>query len=112
MSKLRATVHVAHYVEDEHADEWAFINVTNLSERGLYITHVWFETKPQAHCGGKKAFPVLLYPQEPTTFGVRLNRLPKDAQKKPFTLGRVRLSTGEIVKTVKETTIPTAGAVS
>lgn len=113
MSKIRATVHVAHFIEDDHKDDWAFINVTNLlPDRVVYVTHAYFETKPQTHCGAKKAFPVSLCPQEPTTFAVRLDRIPKDARKKLFTLGRVRLSTGEIVKTVKETTLPTAGAVS
>jgi hypothetical protein len=88
-----------------------FVNVTNLShERDVVITHVYFDTVPQVHAlTNERPLPVRLKPDDPWETWVEAERLP--ANEETFTLARVRLSNGKVIRSKKNKQVPTAGVV-
>lgn len=109
--RVRVTVHKACFDDTE---VWAyFINVTNLSkDREIVITHVSFECDPTVHAvPPKRPLPKRLKPDEPWETWIELDKLPKSVEKDPFRLGRVRLSTGKVVKSVENKNVPSHGMV-
>ncbi len=90
-----------------------FLNLTNHSRnREVVITHVWFDTVPAEHALQEdRPLPVRLKPDEPWETWVEAERLPTDIGDAAFTLGRAKLSTGRVIKSRKNKTVPSAGAI-
>ena len=108
--RLRLTVHRAVF---QHNNLLCyFINVTNLSERELEITHVWFDCKPQVHAlQPDRPLPKRLKPDETWETWIEAHRLPAWVHKDPYHLTRARLSTGAVVESQKNESVPDQGYV-
>ena len=90
-----------------------FLNITNMSrERELEVTHVWFALESEVHARAPdRPLPKRLKPDETWETWVEADRVPADLGEKVFTLGRARLSTGRIIKSRKNETVPSEGTV-
>ena len=110
--RARVTVHRACYLAN---GQWAyFINVTNLSRnRDIEITHAWLDSVPQAHSlRPDRPLPKRLTPDEVWETWVYESEVPNDWRgERAFTAGRVRLSTGRILKSVKNKNVPGFGSI-
>jgi hypothetical protein len=93
--------------------EHYFVNVTNLSEdREVEITHVWFETEPIVNVmRPDRPLPKRLKPDEPWETWISVDELPIKKDKQVYKLGRVRMSTGAIVKSQENRQVPSIGFV-
>jgi hypothetical protein len=93
--------------------ECYFINVANLSlQREAEITHVWIEGPDQVPVlNPSRSLPRRLRPEETWETWIAVDSLPKAIQQDSFELARVRLSNGRIVKSGKNTDVPSAGYV-
>lgn len=109
--RVRVLVHRAVFLNDR--EECFFITVTNLSrDRDLEITHIWFSSEPQVHViNADRTLPKRLRPDETWETWIPVSQLPADFQAQPYTLVRVRLSTGSIAKSRQNKTVPPVGAV-
>lgn len=109
--KLRVLIHRARFQTDSH--EYYFVNVTNLSNnREVEITHVWFETKPIVHVlRPDRPLPKRLKPDEPWETWISVDELSIKDDKQVYKLGRVRMSTGAIVKSQENRQVPSIGSV-
>jgi hypothetical protein len=86
-----------------------FINATNLSDREIEITHIWFDCDPDIHVmQPDRPLPKRLKPDETWETWIEAYRVP-DACGEPFTLARARLSTGVIVTSEKNENVPSQG---
>jgi TIR domain-containing protein len=110
--KVRVGVHLG-YFESNPAVPVYFINITNLSEeRDVEVTHVWFESVPQVFpMWNDRLLPVRLRPDESWETWTRMDELPPVIRENPFELARVRLSTGQVVTSVKNANVPERGRV-
>jgi hypothetical protein len=109
---VRVTVHLA--VFDAHPDAPAyFVNVTNLySDRDVEITHVWFEGPPRVDVmRSDRPLPARLRPYESWETWQLLETIPEAVRHNPFTLARVRLSTGAIIQSSENIGVPPHGFV-
>ena len=106
-------MHIA--VFDSRPDDPAyFVNVTNLfDDRDVEITHVWFDATPQVHvlCSDRP-LPVRLKPYESWETWQHLDTLPAVVRHDAFTLARVRLSTGDVIRSVENADVPSRGFVA
>ena len=92
------------------------INVVNLGERPITITHVWLDGATQLHLNNRRRpLPKRLEPDEPwetwsplSEFGPLLQTV-HGAQL--LRAARVRLSTGRVIKAKPSRDVPAAGAV-
>ena len=109
--RVRLTVHRAFFVATDR--ECFFVNVTNLSkDRELEITHVWFDCKPQISALQlDRMLPKRLKPDETWETWIDVTRLPSELHPSAYTLARVRLSSGRIIKSTKNDDVPDAGIV-
>ena len=90
-----------------------FVNVTNTShQREIEVTHVWFDVEPVQHAmPPDRPLPKRLRLDETWETWVETDRLPADLHERAFTLARARLSTGAVVKSRQNPTVPSAGLV-
>jgi hypothetical protein len=109
--RIRLTVHRAFFVAN--GDECFFVNVTNLSkDRDVEITHVWFEGTPQVSALQlDRKLPKRLKPDETWETWIDVHRIGSELQETAYTLARVRLSNGTVIKSTKNTNVPHLGIV-
>jgi hypothetical protein len=108
--RIRLAVHRAYFLNGR---ECFFVNVTNLSnEREIEITHVWFDCKPQVSAlQPDRLLPKRLKPDETWETWVDVYLIPDELHETAFTLARVRLSNGTIIKSIQNTDVPDRGIV-
>jgi hypothetical protein len=109
---LRLTVHLAYFAGNPV--RCCFINATNLlRDTDLEITHIWIEAGSQVHALNEdRPLPKRLKPHESWESWVELWKLPRELPEDAvYRLARARLSTGEIVESVRNEHVPEMGAV-
>jgi hypothetical protein len=108
--KLRVLVHKGYFLSGGPSEaEHYFIKVTNAPpKRAVEVTHIWFETKPPVH---------VLNPHRPLSARLRLDETFEtwilvaevpDEEGVEY-LGRVRLSSGKVVKSRLHKDVPPVG---
>ena len=109
---VRVRVHRAIFVNNQR--DCFFLNVTNLSkDRDIEVTHIWFD------CQGThipvmqrdRQLPVRLRPDESWETWIDVENIPEHSRSDAFTRGRVRLSTGSVVKSKWNKDVPPVGQV-
>lgn len=111
--KVRATMHKSCFRGTE-PPVWAyFLNITNLSKRDIVVTHVgmdcrgvYIPAEPQ-----ERDLPIRLKPDDPWETWIEFDKLPNWIHDNPYPHGRVRLSTGRVIKTKRAKNIPPKGEV-
>jgi len=90
-----------------------FINVTNLStSTACEVTHVWLETVPEAHVlRQERPLPARLPPLASWETWLFLDEVPTNTANDLFTSARVRLSTGDILTSSHNESVPDQGFV-
>lgn len=108
--KVRVLCHRAYL---SPSTECYFVNVTNLSpSRDIEITHVWFDCQPRIDVlNPERPLPKRLRPDEPWETWIEVQRLPSSAGNNVYTMARVRLSNGRIIKSKFNRDVPNAGYV-
>jgi hypothetical protein len=108
---VRFTVHRAFFARSDR--ECFFLNVTNLSRtREIEITHIWFDTTPQISAlEPDRPLPKRLKPDESWETWIDVARLPAESRESAFRLGRLRVSTGAVIKSKKNANVPPQGTV-
>lgn len=108
---VRVFCHRAFFLPD--GPECYFINVTNLSlQRDTEITHVWIEHDEAIHIlNPARRLPRRLKPEETWETWIHVERLPSSIREEAYTLARVRLSNGRVVKSKNNDNVPSAGYV-
>lgn len=110
---VRATMHKACFTGTE-PPVWAyFLTITNLSKRDIVVTHVGMD------CRGKyiaaepqeRTLPIRIKPVDPWQTWIEFEKLPNWIHDNPYPHGRVRLSTGRVIKTKRAKNIPPKGEV-
>ncbi len=93
--------------------EGYFINVTNLSpQRDAEITHVWMACAEDIQIiNPSRPLPRRLKPEESWETWIEINNLTEQDQSDAFSLARVRLSNGKILKSKKNENVPSAGRI-
>jgi serine/threonine protein kinase len=89
-----------------------FVNATNLSETiDREVTHVWIETNPKIYFeNNRRPLPKRLKPQETWETWIEFWELPRDLLNEDLpTLVRARLSTGEILRGIRNESVPESG---
>ena len=94
-------------------DEKLFLTVTNLSRtRDIEITHVWVDGSKQVHAlPAERRLPKRLRPDEIWETWVTLGSVAQADLPRVLKLGRARLSTGRIVRSLPDVAIPGVGFV-
>ena len=113
-TSAKTLVHIA-YWSATHVDEpYVFLKVVNMTRgRDIEITHVWWETQPQYHViNHERPLPIRLVPLETWETWVPLAEIANIDSKQIYRLGRVRLSSGETLKTKRNRDVPPFGAVA
>lgn len=111
LRRLRVRVHKAYFTRTDPR-VWAyFINVTNTScNRELEITHVWLDTVPPVFAlPPDRPLPKRLKPDETWETWIERDRVPGYDPHAVYRLGRVRLSTGQVIRSVENKGIPPRG---
>jgi len=106
---IRVTVHLAVFAQT--GTRCCFINVTNICrDSDMELTHVWIESKPQVFSHNPdRQLPKRLRPYESWETWVTLDELnPEMTATDVFQAARVRVSTGEVVSSVRNKTVPPA----
>jgi hypothetical protein len=107
--RLRLTVHKATFIDN--GLECYFINATNLSDREVEVTHIWFECDSQIPVMQlERPLPKRLRPDETWETWTAVSSLPPSCSE-PYTLARARLSTGLVVESQKNENVPLQGFV-
>jgi hypothetical protein len=112
--RVRVRAHDA--VFEGSIEPCVMINVVNLGQRPITITHVWLDLTPPLYVENPaRPLPRRLEPDEPwetwvsaSALGVRLTDV---ARVDLLRAARVRLSTGRLVKARPGRNVPAAGAV-
>jgi TIR domain len=109
--RLRLTVHVA--VFDHSGELCYFLNATNLSkEREIEITHVWLDASPPVHAlQSSRRLPKRLKPDETWETWIPFRDVGMVPVNEALRLGRARLSTGEIIRSIPNEGVPSRGYV-
>jgi hypothetical protein len=109
---LRVTVHVARFVKTN--TPCCFINVTNLTPSDVEVTHVWIDSTPPAFpTTPDRPLPTRLRPQESWETWIPLAELPAQLESEALhRMARARLSTGAIVASVANDSVPARGSVA
>jgi hypothetical protein len=106
--RVRFTIHKAYF--RGNPTQHYFLNVANLSQRDVEITHVYFQGKPQISVEQQdRPLPKRLKPDEPWETYIRVSNVSKDINRKPFRKGRLRLSTGKTFKSRRNRNVPESG---
>ena len=109
---LRLTVHFAYFFGSE--TRCCFINATNLCQNvEIEVTHVWIASEPKVFAlNADRPLPKRLKPYETWETWIPLYRIPSDyVEEKLYQLARARLSTGEVITSVKNESVPDMGSV-
>jgi hypothetical protein len=111
MRRVRVTVHRAYFFGG--ANECLFVNVTNLSRSDVEITHVWFDfsSGQVALNQPSRTLPKRLKPDESWETWIYRSILPTPRKGDLLTRARVRLSTGEILKSRPNQGVPHTGSI-
>lgn len=111
LHRVRVLMHRAYF--DGSTQAFIFVKVTNLSrDKDIEVTHVWLETSPKTHLMRReRPLPARLQPLQTWETWVEEMSIPTQYSKSPFTLGRVRLSGGETLKSRENVTVPERGYV-
>ena len=109
--QVRLRVHRAVLVAS-HRDCY-FVNLTNLSRnRDIEVTHIWFESDPPIHVlQPDRPLPKRLRPDETLETWLDVSLLPAAVRDDAFTLVRARLSTGKVLRSERNTSVPPIGAI-
>lgn len=111
--RVRVLTHRARFVHG--GEECLFINVTNLSaSREIEVTHVYLEFPSGEQVPvlpAARPLPKRLRPDETWETFLPADRVPAQLGDQAFKMARARLSTGQIVKSTKNTRVPSAGMV-
>jgi hypothetical protein len=109
--RVRVTMHRAAF--DASPREACFITVTNLSRsRDVEVTHVWMVDEPQGRVHkADRPLPRRLKPDESWETWVFLDELRIPSGEHLLHSGRVRLSTGTVLKSRPDHSVPAAGSV-
>jgi hypothetical protein len=109
--RVRFTAHLAAF--DGSGRPAYFLNAVNLSEsREIEITHVWFDSDPPvAAARADRPLPRRLRPDEAWETWVYADELPPAAHSGALHLARLRLSTGRVIKSRPNESVPPKGSV-
>lgn len=107
---VRVTVHFAFFVAT--GTHCCFINVTNICrDVDVELTHVWIETNPQVFAHNPdRPLPRRLRPHESWETWIPVRELHSKLADL-YEAARVRVSTGEVVGSVRNDTVPPEGSV-
>ncbi len=110
--KVRFTVHRAVFFKN--GNECFFLNVTNLSpSKEIEITHLWFEGERQFAVTQKdRPLPKRLKPDETWETWIKTSEIPLEIRNAPFEKARLRISTGKVLKSKENISVPSSGSVS
>ena len=110
--KIRFTIHRGFFIHS--GKECFFLNVSNLSRnREIEITHLYLDCGEQIHAlQPNRLLPRRLKPDESWETWVEVERVPGSLREIAYTLGRARLSSGKILKSVENKNVPSAGTVA
>jgi serine/threonine-protein kinase len=89
-----------------------FVNATNLSETtDREITHIWIEARPKVYVDNpRRPLPKRLKPQETWETWIEVWGLSKELLTEDLpTLARARLSTGDIIHSIPNESVPDSG---
>jgi hypothetical protein len=109
---VRVTVHLAYFART--GTPCCFINVTNLCQDvDVEITHVWVEAVPQVFAHNRdRPLPKRLRPHESWETWIPADRLNPDMTEAAlYQAARVRVSTGEVVPSVRNDSVPAEGMI-
>lgn len=112
-AQIRLTLHLASFVGSPNTP-CCFINATNLCrDVDIEITHVWMESDPKVFATNPdRPLPKRLKPHETWETWIPLYRVPPDSiGENLYQLARARLSTGEIIHSVENKSVPGMGNV-
>jgi hypothetical protein len=109
--QTRLTVHKAFFVATGR--EYFFVNITNLSRnREIEITHIWFDCVPQIPVlNPNRMLPKRLKADETWETWIEVDKVPSQLHESTYTLARARLSTGKILKSIRNANVPESGTV-
>jgi len=110
-SLLRLTSHQARFRSSNRM--LYFVNLANKAPFPLEVTHVWYED-PTCHIQihpRSRPLPVRLDIRQPWCTWIAIDELPERWQDNTYDRFRVRLSTGEVIASRKEDTVPPVGPV-
>jgi hypothetical protein len=108
---LRVTSHQARFQRSPRM--FYFVNIANKTRYPLEITHVWYED-PTCHIQIEplsRSLPVRLKARQPWCTWLPVDAIPERWQDNSYDRFRVRLSTGEVIGSQKEETVPPVGPV-
>jgi hypothetical protein len=90
-----------------------FLNITNQSKtRDIEVTHVWIAVEPEQHAlPPDRPLPKRLRPDESWETWVEADRMSQALGDKLLCLGRARLSTGQVIKSKRNKTVPSTGSI-
>ena len=111
--KVRATMHKAYFTGTDPLVCAYFFNITNLSKREIEVTHVWMDCRGKCISADphERPLPKRFKPDEVWETWIEFEKLPSWIHDNPIPHGRVRLSTGRIIKTRRKKNIPSKGSV-
>jgi hypothetical protein len=112
--RVRVRTHDA--VFDGSNELCLMVNVVNLGQRPITLTHVWFDVMPPLHVLNEaRPLPKMLQPDEPWETWVRLSdfgsRLMSLDERQLRRSARVRISTGQTIKARPNRDVPARGTV-
>jgi hypothetical protein len=109
--KVSVLAHRAVYLPT--STECYFMKVVNLSrDRDIEITHIWYETTPPLHnLNSDRPLKARLRPDETFETWVPVAALPEPYAPNVEQLGRVRLSSGKVIKSRLNKNVPPIGYV-
>jgi hypothetical protein len=108
---LRLTAHQARFRRSPRM--FYFVNVANKAPYPIEITHVWYED-PTCHiqvAPWSRRLPARLEVRQPWCTWLPVDSIPGRWQDDAYDRFRVRLSTGEVIGSRKEDTVPPVGPV-
>jgi hypothetical protein len=111
-SKVRFTSHQARFVAGRELHY--FLNATNLGKDPIEFTHLWYEDGTHhipVRCNSRP-LPKRLAVNEVWSSWISVNSLPELARNDAYGLFRLRLSSGEILTSIKDDNIPPYGSVA
>lgn len=110
-SLLRLTSHQARFRSSPQM--FYFVNLANKASFPLEVTHVWYED-PTCHIPIQpfsRRLPARLEARQPWCTWLAIDEIPERWRDNAYDRFRVRLSTGEVIGSLKEDTVPPVGPV-
>lgn len=110
-SPVQVLVHFAYFARIPR--EHVFVNVTNLQADGdVVVTHVWVDSpQPTFPQTSDRPLPRRLRPMETWETWIPVDSIRGVSREEIFRLARVRLSTGQVIVSRKNETVPFRGTV-